>query len=84
MLTKNLTKYGKAYVDTFIPGSGIFISPKGIAERSGSVGFALTNWALCGFISFLGKFVTIEFFTLGLSDAFLSDYMTVFKLHSTK
>ena len=39
---------------TFL-GSGIFISPKGIAEGSGSVGFALTNWALCGFFSLLGK-----------------------------
>ena len=27
---------------------------------------------------------TIEFFTLGLSDVFLSDYLTVQKLHSTK
>ena len=25
-----------------------------------------------------------EFFTIGLSDAFLSDYLTVLKLHSTK
>ena len=28
--------------------------------------------------------LTIEFFTIGLSDAFLSDYLTDFKLHSTK
>ena len=28
--------------------------------------------------------VTIEFFTLGLSDAFLSDYLTDLKLHKTK
>ena len=42
------------HLQTF-PGSGIFISPKGIAEGSDSVGFALTNWALCGFFSFLGK-----------------------------
>ena len=27
---------------------------------------------------------TIEFFTIGLSDAFLSDYLTDRKLHSTK
>ena len=30
------------------------------------------------------KCKTVEFFTRGLSDAFLSDYMTDLKLHSTK
>ena len=28
--------------------------------------------------------MTIEFFTIGLSDAFLSDYLTVLKLHIAK
>ena len=30
------------------------------------------------------KLATIEFFTIGLSDAFLSDYLTDLKLHRTK
>ncbi|XP_077986103.1 large neutral amino acids transporter small subunit 1-like [Glandiceps talaboti] len=37
-----------------IIGSGIFISPKGVLEYSGSVGGALVVWSLCGVIAMLG------------------------------
>ena len=36
------------------------------------------------FCATICKYLTIEFFTIGLSDAFLSDYLTDLKLHRTK
>ncbi|XP_027019403.1 cystine/glutamate transporter [Tachysurus fulvidraco] len=37
-----------------IIGAGIFISPKGILQNSGSVGMSLVVWVACGFLSLLG------------------------------
>ncbi|XP_070562463.1 large neutral amino acids transporter small subunit 2-like isoform X3 [Ptychodera flava] len=37
-----------------IIGSGIFVSPKGVLEYSGSVGGALLVWTMCGVIATLG------------------------------
>jgi len=36
-------------------GSGIFVSPRGVASRSGSVGLTMVSWFICGVISMLGK-----------------------------
>lgn len=49
-----------------IIGAGIFISPKGVLQNTGSVGMSLMIWTVCGVLSLFGE---CGFFSGGLSVA---------------
>lgn len=49
-----------ALVVGVIIGSGIFVSPKGILENTGTVGWALTVWVLCGVFTCVGALCYAE------------------------
>ena len=55
-LKKNVDLFsGIALIVGTMIGSGIFVSPTGLLERTGSITYSLIVWGLCGVVSMFGK-----------------------------
>lgn len=60
-LQREFTVFSTAmYVAGSIIGAGIFVTPRGVLQRSGSVGMSLIVWTLCGIVSYFGALCFAE------------------------